>query len=133
MLLVERQPRREKTHKKWRSTESDEDGVAFISARNESIKAVSQARADYKHRLKDELKSAPCKAVVKGRQRSSPSSKLTSILSLHVERTMIQSGQEKADALTPDLSKASRIDEDGVSPPPPPFRSETTQDSAVLT
>ena len=80
---------RKKAHKKWRSTESDEDRAAFISARNESVKAVRQARADYKHKFVDKLKSAPAKRWWRVVKEALPSSKSTSIPSLHVEGTMI--------------------------------------------
>ena len=38
--------------------ESDEDQAAFISARNESVKAERLAGADYRHKFVDNMKRA---------------------------------------------------------------------------
>ena len=109
---------RKKVHKKWRSFESEEDRASFITARNKSVKAPRQATANYKQKFVDKLKSAPEKRLRSVVKEALPSSKSTSIPSLHVERVMIRSGQEKTDALAQTLSKVSQLDESGVSPPP---------------
>ena len=80
---------RKKAHKKWHWTESNEEQAAFISDLNKSVKAARQARVNYKHKFVDRLKSAPAKRWWRVTKEALPSSKSTSISSLHIERTMI--------------------------------------------